>query len=214
MSIVVAAVFIPAQKNVKRLLAYCSVEHIGIIALGLGLGGLGTFAALFHTLNHSLSKSLAFFSAGRLARQYGTYDMSRMKGASAASPLWGTALFISILALFGAAPFSIFMSEFQLVKATIDLGRYGTLAIFLLSSIIVFVSALRWGIAVCMGKPVEGVKRQPLFARDFALVIGLAAALLAGGLVMPHRYSDFLRSAAAIVDGPWHPSATSHGDAR
>ena len=65
-SILVAAAFIVFQHDVKRLLAYSSVEHMGIIALGLGLGGLGVFAALFHTLNHSLCKSLAFFSVGRL----------------------------------------------------------------------------------------------------------------------------------------------------
>jgi len=67
-SILVAAAFILFQHDLKRLLAYHSVEHIGIITLGVGLGGLGTFAALFHTLNHSLCKTLAFFAAGRLDR--------------------------------------------------------------------------------------------------------------------------------------------------
>ena len=213
-SIIVAAIFIPAQKNIKRLLAYCSVEHIGIIALGLGLGGLGTFAALFHTFNHSLSKSLAFFSAGRLARQHGTYDMSCMKGSCAANPLWGTALFVSILALFGAAPFSIFMSEVQLVRASIDHGKFGALAIFLFCSIVVFVSALRWGISVCMGKPAEGGKRASVFSRDFALVFGLGAVLLAGGLVMPHWYGNLLRSASAIIDGSQNPALLTGGGVR
>jgi hydrogenase-4 component F len=213
-SIIVAAIFIPAQKNIKRLLAYCSVEHIGIIALGVGIGGLGTFAALFHTFNHSLSKSLAFFSAGRLARQHGAYDMSLMKGSCAANPLWGTALFVSILALFGAAPFSIFMSELQLVKASIDHGKFGPLAIFLFCAIVVFISALRWGIKMCMGKPAEGCARPTLFARDYALVIGLITLLLAGGLVMPHRFERLLKSAATIIDGSKNPSLLSGGGAR
>src|SRR5262249_11612152 len=66
LSILVAAGFIVFQRDAKRFLAYSSVEHIGIITLGFGLGPLGAFAALFHMLNHSLSKSLAFFAVGRL----------------------------------------------------------------------------------------------------------------------------------------------------
>ena len=64
---------------------------MGIIALGLGLGGVGTFAGLFHTLNHSLCKALAFFSVGRLGQMYGTHDMRRMAGAMRAAPVWGDA---------------------------------------------------------------------------------------------------------------------------
>ena len=119
-SIAVAAVFIVSQKNLKRFLAYSSIEHIGIISLGLGLGGLGVFAALFHTLNHSLCKTLSFFAAGRMGQLFGTYEMRDMKGALGRSPVWGAGLFLSILALIGVAPFSLFMSEFLILKAAID----------------------------------------------------------------------------------------------
>jgi hydrogenase-4 component F len=202
LSICIAAVFIPAQKNIKRLLAYHSVEHMGIIALGLGIGGLGTFAALFHTLNHSLSKTLAFFSAGRLARQYGTYDMRRIKGAAASNPLWGTAFFISILALIGVAPFSVFMSEFQLVKAAVDGKYFVAVGIFLFGSIVVFISALRHAIDVSMGGKNPECQRPQWFFRDFALAIGCAAVLLVSGLVMPHWYADLLKNATSIIEGP------------
>ena len=88
-SMLVAAAFIVFQRDLKRLLAYHSVEHLGIIAVGLGLGGLGTFAALLHTLNHSVCKSLAFFAAGRLGQMYGSHDMHEMAGALRAAPVWG-----------------------------------------------------------------------------------------------------------------------------
>ncbi|MCL2102800.1 MAG: hypothetical protein FWH25_02050, partial [Syntrophorhabdaceae bacterium] len=90
-SIFVAGAFIIFQRDAKRMLAYSSVEHMGIIALGVGVGGLGASAALFHMLNHSLAKPIAFFSAGRLGQIYGSNDMNRMEGAFSASRLWGGA---------------------------------------------------------------------------------------------------------------------------
>src|SRR5262249_19777858 len=98
-SILVAAAFIVFQRDAKRLLAYSSVEHLGIITLGFGLGPLGSFAALFHMLNHSLSKSLAFFAVGQLGQRYGTHDMSVLTGALRADRIWGLGLLGSILAL-------------------------------------------------------------------------------------------------------------------
>jgi hydrogenase-4 component F len=211
LSILVAAVFIPAQKNIKRLLAYHSVEHMGIIALGLGLGGFGTFAALFHTLNHSISKILAFFSAGRLAHHYGTYDMSAMKGGIASNPLWGTAFFTAILALIGVAPFSVFMSELQLVKASIDVGKILPLAVFLFGAIVVFVSALKHAIDVSFGANVlsapaarEARASKTASIREAAIVAVCGGLLLSFGLLLPRWYVDILTNAANIVEGAGH----------
>jgi len=116
LSIVVAAVFIVAQHDVKRLLAYHSVEHLGIIALGVGIGGFGALAALFHTLNHSLCKAMSFFCAGSLGQIYGTHDMRRMTRVLRVSPVWGSGLIGSLLALIGVAPFALFLSEFLIMK--------------------------------------------------------------------------------------------------
>ncbi|MFH0937779.1 MAG: proton-conducting transporter membrane subunit [Planctomycetota bacterium] len=152
LSTLVAAGFIIFQRDLKRLLAYSSVEHIGIIALGLGLGGLGTFAALFHTLNHSICKTLAFFAAGRLGQIYGTHDMTRMHGSLRRAPVWGIGMFGAILALIGVAPFAIFMSELLIVKAAIDSRSFITLVVFLLSSSIVFIGALGHAIPLAWGR--------------------------------------------------------------
>src|SRR6266446_343898 len=153
LSILVAAGFIVFQRDAKRLLAYHSVEHMGIITLGYGLGPLGAFAALFHTLNHSVCKSLAFFAVGRLGQRFGSHDMHAISGALRADSLWGIALLVSVLALIGVAPFSIFMSEYQLLRAAVGASARLSLALFLAASAVVFVSALRHLIDMAYGTP-------------------------------------------------------------
>src|SRR5215510_180598 len=87
------------QRDAKRLIAYNRVEHLGIITLYFGLGPVGTLAALFHTLNHSICKALAFFAVGRFGQRFGSHDMHILSGAFRADRLWGFALLASILAL-------------------------------------------------------------------------------------------------------------------
>ena len=200
-SILVAAAFIMFQHDVKRLLAYHSVEHMGIIALGIGLGGLGTFAGLFHTLNHSLCKTLAFFSAGRLGQIYGTHDMGRMAGSVRVAPLWGGALFASILALIGVAPFALFMSEFQILKSAVDGHSFWALGLFLGGTSVVFIAALKHAIQAAWGEPVVEPKVGSAGVADFAIVLGPIGVLLVLGVWMPHFLFDALSQAAAVVRG-------------
>ena len=151
LSILVAAAFIVGQHDVKRLLAYHSVEHLGIIAIGVGVGGLGIWAALFHTLNHSVCKTLSFFCAGMLGQTYGTHDMRRMTGVVRDSPVWGSGLIGSLLALIGVAPFALFLSEFLILKAALNAGAYVTAALFLTGLGIVFIGALGHAISMAWG---------------------------------------------------------------
>ncbi len=201
-SILLAAAFILAQHDLKRLLAYHSVEHLGIIAVGLGLGHLGSFAALFHTLNHSVCKALGFFSAGRVGQIYGTHDMRKISGTLGVHRLWGIGLFGSILALIGVAPFAIFMSEFLIVKAAAEMKAYGTLVVFLLGAGIVFIGALKHAIDMAWGRA-EGVppaaRRASLL--ECAIVILPLALLLVLGLWMPQPLRDILDAAARILGG-------------
>ena len=203
LSILISAAFIILQHDAKRLLAYHSVEHIGIIALGVALGGIGVFAALFHTLNHSVCKTLGFFSAGRLGQKYGTHDMTRMAGAFRITPWWGGGFFVSLLALIGVAPFAIFMSEFQILKAAVDRQAMATLILFMVGTGIVFVGALRHGILVAWGEEVEPPRAERTSAVEIALVVAPLAALLFLGLWMPAPLRSAIQAAAAIVEG--HP---------
>ena len=199
LSIIIAAAFIIFQKDVKRLLAYHSIEHLGIIALGFGLGGVGTFAALFHTFNHSLCKTLSFFAAGRLGQIYDSHDMEKMSGSLPVSPVWGIGIFGSLLALIGMAPFALFMSEFQLIKAAVDARAWVVLALFLLGAGIVFVGALGHAIPLVWGTNSEPPKPVKATFFEAFLVFAPLAVLLVLGLWMPQSLFTALNSAAHII---------------
>ena len=203
LSILVAAGFIVFQRDAKRLLAYHSVEHMGIITLGYGLGPLGAFAALFHTLNHSVCKSLAFFAVGRLGQRFGSHDMHAISGALRADRLWGLALLVSLLALIGVAPFSIFMSEYQLLRAAV-----GAEAWLVLGAV---PGAERRRVRLGAAAPDRhGVSARPTGSRcrtmpnsrlAVPIVASAIALLLVLGLWMPLPLSEAIGSAAAVLAG-------------
>ena len=201
LSILVAASFIVFQRDAKRLLAYHSVEHMGIITLGYALGPIGTFAALFHTLNHSVCKSLAFFAVGRLGQRFGTHEMHAISGALKIDRLWGTALLISLLALIGVAPFSIFMSEYQLLRAAVGAGAWVTLVLFLVASSVVFVSALRHMIDMAFGNPAWDDRSAGDGKLSVPIVVVAVGLLLFLGVWMPLPLSDGIARAAAVLTG-------------
>jgi hydrogenase-4 component F len=142
-SFVLAALFIVRQTGIKRLMAYSSVEHIGVQALGLGFGGpLGVAGALYHMLNHSLNKSLMFFGAGNAMRAYGTKEISGIRHVLRNFPVTGMLWLLGALGIAGAPPFALFLSEFTVLRAGIG-GSYRWAAIvFVVVLIIVFVGFL------------------------------------------------------------------------
>jgi len=201
LSILVAAIFILTQDDAKRLLAYCSVEHLGIIALGFGLGPAGTQAALFHTLNHSICKSLGFFAVGRLGQAYGSHEMGRIRGALAAYPLWGSALLVSFLALIGVAPFATFMSEFQLLQSMVAGGKWTVLVLFLVGITVIFVPFLKYAVEMVFGESAQTTERLDSRMGSRMLVSSAAAGLLFLGLCMPVSLRGIIAGATAVVVG-------------
>ena len=201
LSLIFAVVFIPVQRDVKRFLAYSSVEHIGIIAVGLAIGGLGTFAAMLHTMNHSLSKALAFFSAGHIADRFKTRDMAHIRAAVRQVPLWGGLFFISVLVLIGVAPFSIFMSELIILKEAFFTGRYIVAGLLLFCLLAVFLSALKHTMDISFGEGPQ-VKTGPYKVRfiDGVIAVLCLVILTALGMWIPGPLADFLKGAAALVE--------------
>jgi hydrogenase-4 component F len=201
LSLVVGAGFILFQHDAKRLLAYCSVEHVGLVALGLGLGPLGVAAALFHSLNHSLAKCLAFFSVGRLGQACGGHAITRLSGAFRLSPLWGVGLLGSFLALSGAAPAASFLSELLILKAAFATGAWLAFATLLGGLAVAFVGMMRHTIRLAWA-PSEapparlhtGWLETALVAVPLALLVGLA-------LVLPQPVADLIADAARSVSG-------------
>jgi hydrogenase-4 component F len=142
-SFVIAAFFIVRQTGIKRLMAYSSVEHIGVQALGLGFGGvLGTAGALYHMLNHSLNKSLMFFGAGNAMRAYESKEIKDIRGVLRTFPVTGILWLLGAVGIAGAPPFALFLSEFTILRAGIA-GPYRWAAVlFVIFLVVVFVGFL------------------------------------------------------------------------
>ncbi len=155
-SVGISSIFILVQDNYKRLLAYSSSEHMGIISLGVGFGGpIGIYGALLHILNHSLSKPLMFFASGKIQARFGSTNIANVRGVLASMPLLGTLTFIGALSLSGTPPFNIFVSEFTVLKAGVDRGLWFAVALFLVFVVIVFYGVLSGFGKMLFGSPDE-----------------------------------------------------------
>ncbi len=148
----ISSVFILVQVNYKRLLAYSSIEHMGIISLGIGIGGpIGVYGALLHIMNHALSKPLMFFVSGRIQAHYGSTKIESVNGVLSSMPLLGTLTFIGALSLAGTPPFNIFVSEFTVLQAAVSKDLWAVAGLFLLFAVFVF-----YGILSSFGKMLFG----------------------------------------------------------
>jgi hydrogenase-4 component F len=142
-SLLIATLFILRQRNVKRLMAYSSVEHMGIVALGFGFGGpLGVAGAMYHMLNHSLNKSLMFFGAGNAMRSYGTKLMTKITGFGRHFPVSGALWLAGAVAITGAPPFGLFASEITILRAGFGgIGLWAAIVMVVLL-IVIFIGFL------------------------------------------------------------------------
>lgn len=202
LSLAIACVFIITQKDIKRLLAYSSVEHLGLIAIGIGLNNpLAMFGALFHIFNHAVNKALMFFSAGRVAQSYGTHNLEKISGVRGALPVTGLAMLVGIFALIGFPPGSIFISEFYLLGGAF-LGGHYFIGVLLLGFLAVIGGALLYHFGkVLFGKrPEQNISpKEPfssLLAYSFLLVfiIGL-------GVFVPFVLQKSLLAAVGVLRG-------------
>ena len=154
LSVAVAVPFILVQRDLKRLLAYHSVEHIGLLATAIGLGGpIGFYAGLLHLFNHAMAKALLFFVAGNLSQRYGTTQMGRIRGAAQAMPATGALLLLGTLAITGVPPFAIFLTEFGIVAAAFASGHVAAAVILIGALAIVFAGAFGHAADMAWGRP-------------------------------------------------------------
>jgi hydrogenase-4 component F len=138
-SLIVASGFILVQKDVKRLLAYSSIEHIGIISIGFGVGTpLAMVGALLHVFNHAVTKSFMFFGAGNVVSMYGKHNMNAIRGVLKVLPFTGSMMLAGVFALTGFPPFSVFVSEIMIIIAAFAKGSYAIAALLLLSLAVIF----------------------------------------------------------------------------
>jgi hydrogenase-4 component F len=201
-SVVVATPFIIVQHDLKRLLGYHSVEHVGIIALGLGFGGrLGTYGALLHVINHGVTKALVFLIAGDAIGRYGTRDMRLMRGFLGIAPFAATLLLMGAFSLAGTPPFSIFISELIVLRAGLGAGHYVMVAVFLAMVVVIFAGLVHHVGQMVFGDADKTADRgrespSPLLG---ALLLALVMVLL--GVTMPLHLDRVLARATEIILG-------------
>jgi hydrogenase-4 component F len=199
LSLAVGSLSLVSQRNYKRLLAYSSIEHTGLICVGLGLGPLGVFASMLHLLNHSVAKSMMFLLAGRVLRRYGTAEIERVGGLLRVMPWTGGFFAAGMLAVLGLPPFGLFISEFALVRAGFAAGRPLTLALVLALLAIGFVGVIAQLNRMLYGPPPGGVPvgesgRWALVPLGACLVV-----LVVLGLGVPAAVERLLQGIAGIV---------------
>jgi hydrogenase-4 component F len=198
-SLALAAALLIAQRDYKRMLAYSSIEHMGLIALGAALGAkLALAAALLQILGHGLAKAIAFCASGRILEQFHTSTIDDVRGLGVRQPALAATFGVSLLALIGFPPFSIFASELGIVRAGFAAGYGWSIAIALVLVLIAFAAVVRHAGAMLLGPGAT----QPPAARMRGLgvlVIGLVAAAGLGVYLGP--LNDLLRAAAVIAGG-------------
>lgn len=195
-SLLFAAFMLYRRRDIKRLFAYSSIEHMGIVVFAFGMGGpLGNFAGLLHMVMHSLAKSAIFFAVGQVAQARGTQRIDRIHGLTQSHPALGWGLVIGVAAIAGLPPMGIFMSEFLLVTAT--MAREPLLALPLVLGILVALGALTLRIGgLAFGTP-EGDNRPvrgsylPLYCH-LLLVVG-------AGLYLPPQLVAWFQAVAVLL---------------
>ncbi len=203
LSMALAAVFVVGQRDFKRMLAYSSVEHMGILALGLGLGGVAASGAFFHSMNNGLVKGVMFLSAGNIHRSFGSKLVDDVRGAGRRLPVSGPLFLAGFLAVTGTPPFSVFFSEFTILNGALGGGRWVVGTLFLVFLSVIFVGMGATVLRVVQGDDADAPERPGV--GDSLLTAGpplaLLAAVLAMGLWLPPALQRLFDAAAAAVVG-------------
>lgn len=192
-TVLAAGVMLLRQHDLKRMWAYSSVEHVGLLTLAIGIGATPLF--LLHALNHSLVKVALFLLAGNILHLYGTKSLNKLSGLLQASPLWGGLLTAATFAIAGSPPFGTFISEWLLLRDTFAAGERLAAVLVLVGLTITFIALTTHVARVVFGQAPSSVTRTP--ARSWAVVPSLLMiASLATGLAISPAVMAVLTSVA------------------
>ena len=196
LSVVVAAFFLSRQRDIKRMFAYSSIEHMGIMTFAFGMGGaVAAFAGLLHMTVHSLTKSAIFFTVGHASQATGTQDMASIRGLIQISPTIGWGLVLGSLAILGMPPFGVFTSEFMVLTTAMHEHAWAT-PILLVALGVAFASIFSKVQPMVFGETsAQPLKRGPALVPVFAHL----AIVLTLGLYIPPYLTAWYRQAAALI---------------
>ena len=203
LSIGTAAFFILVQKDYKRLLAYSSIEHMGIIVLGFGIGTpIAVFAALYHTFNHAMTKTMLFLSSGNVYLKYHTKNISGIKGLIKTMPVTGIVFVLGIFAITGMPPFGIFMSEFNTVVAAFFTENFWAAGILLFFIAIVFAGFIKQLSKVFFGRCDNSeIKNGEIDFVGPAVLVVLLSIVLLMGVYIPEPLNKIMEASRDIILG-------------
>ncbi|MGE4212216.1 MAG: proton-conducting transporter membrane subunit [Candidatus Methanomethylophilaceae archaeon] len=200
-SLLVAAAFILISKDFKRMLAYSSVENMGLIAIGLGIGTpLALFGAMFQVLAHSICKPLIFFCAGNITQIYKTRTMSLIRGVTEKMRFTGFATVAAGLAIAGAPPFPLFVGELLIISGAIGAGMYVLAGLLALILVFVFAGLVLNIFPMLSGTTDREVSEPVSLLRKGSLALLIVAALFFG-LFMPEMVRDVFDGMVLILSG-------------
>jgi len=203
LSLLVAAAFLLGQENYKRMLAYSSVEHMGILATGVGVSGVAAYGALLHMVGASLAKATLFLAAGNILIGYGTKRTREVTGLLRALPVTGALFVAGLFAITGAPPFALFPSEIALLAGAVNGGQVWIAAVMILLQATVFMAMGSGMLGMMLGAP-SPERRPPGVREDRWLVVpplALLMLVLVLGLHVPAGLHHALAAAAGALGG-------------
>jgi hydrogenase-4 component F len=200
LSMGVAVPFILVQRSFRRLLAYSSIDHGGIMVLGLAFGGpLGAVGMLLHMTFHTITKPLLFFCAGNIQQHLKTDQFRRAKGGLIhAMPITGALFLLATLAVTGSPPFSLFQSEFTILRAGFDGGHYVPVVLFIGFLVAIFAGFLVHIARLVLG-PDPGIPHAETCAWKKYSLVGLGLVIVVLGFWLPAPLFALVQSAARII---------------
>ncbi len=203
LSMATAAALMAGQRDFKRLLAYSSVEHVGILTLAVGLGGAGIFAALLHTINNALTKGVLFLSAGNIHRAFKSKRLEDVTGALVRLPISAGLFIAGFFAITGSPPFGPFVSELAVLFAAIESHRYVVSALYLVLLAIVFLGMGASVLAVVQGTPLEDETSATFHdsAMNTLPIMAALALVIVMGVWIPAPITALLHDAARLLGG-------------
>jgi hydrogenase-4 component F len=201
-SILVAAPFILVQRNFRRLLAYSSIDHAGIMVAGIGFGGkLGALGAALHMLFHGVTKPLLFFCAGNVQQHFGTPYFRKVRGVMSILPWTGGLFLVATLAVTGTPPFSIFQSEFCILSGALAANHGWMAFLFIAGVVTIFAGFLVHISKLSLGKPAQPGPRAAECPWKLTAMIVVVVAVVGMGFWLPGPIYELVRQTSQIIGG-------------
>jgi len=201
-SILLAAPFVLVQRNFRRLLAYSSIDHAGIMVAALGFGGkLGALGAVLHMLFHGVTKPLLFFSAGNVQQEFGSPYFRKVRGVIHRLPWTGGLFLVAAFAVTGVPPFSIFQSEFTALSAALATDHPWAAALFIAGIVTIFVGFLLHMAKMNLGAQPEPHVRAAECPWKLGAMLLVAVVVVALGVWSPDPLYHLVRGSAGILGG-------------